>query len=478
MPSDEKTLSVLVSLLVKDKPVNMGARLEKIYCMTKDEQNNLRIPFYLLKSLWGLTGPDYTSFPRMKIDCKIQLGIAGKEYQIPTYNAVVQNLIANKCAFLSLQCGGGKTMLATKAFSEMGLKGAVLTDVKLIFPQWVNVMQKETNARIVEIKKGRDKNKIPLTKLPEGDIYVMMYKAARHLHPSVLADIKFLIVDEATYFMTPDKIPTILNFTPAYTLGLCAEIERNDGMHVFLPYFFGPNVVRRISDVPFTVYRVDTNYVPTVKYQRYTGKPDWNAVLESLANNQERNEDIIHLCRSLPESKIIVGTKRKDQAKYIYKRLTDLGEKTGLLIEKANTIPQCRILVGIYSKMGRGVDTKNLCPDWDGDVFDVAILALDACNPEQFVGRVFRHDIPVVYDFVDNYSTLRKHFDEDRCPWYISRNGKIVRMIINRNQGNNANQGNNGLAPNLNLIEQYGAQGGQGREMITVSDRLVKKSHF
>ena len=203
-------------------------------------------------------------------------------------------------------------------------------------------------------------------------------------------------------------------------------------MHVFLPYFFGPTVIRRISDQPFTVYRVETPYKPVVQYQRWNGKPDWNALLESIADNQERNEDIIYLCQSIPESKIIIGTKRKTQANYIFERLKSLGEKVGLLIEDADTIPQCRILVGIYAKMGKGVDVKNLCPDWEGDVFDVGILAADMCNPEQFAGRVFRANNPVLYDFVDDNSTLRKHFDKDRMPWYTSRKGIIVKTIINR----------------------------------------------
>jgi hypothetical protein len=155
-------------------------------------------------------------------------------------------------------------------------------------------------------------------------------------------------------------------------------------------------------------------------------------VLESLAENEERNEDIIYLCRSLPESKIIIGTKRKDQAKYLHQRLVELGEKCALLIGNSKEIPQCRILVGIYSKMGKGVDVKNLCPDWEGDVFDVAIYGLDLTKPEQFLGRIFRHPTPVAYDFVDDYSTLRKHFDENRLPWCLSRNGKVVNMIIDR----------------------------------------------
>jgi len=422
---DAQTLNMLMGLLVKDKPANMGSGTEKVYGVTQDGQGSLRIPFALGKMLWNLPSPTYDQLPRRQISCTIQLGPPGKEYQVQTYQALVQSLLAGRVSFLSLFCGGGKTMIAIKLFSELGIKTAVVTDATLIFPQWVKVLKETTNARVCEIKS-------PIEVLPDADIYVMMIGAAGRMHPTVLEPIKFLIVDESTYFMTPTRIPALLNFTPCYSLGLCAEVKRTDGMHAFLPYFFGGQVIRRISDKPFTVYRVETPYKPVVQYQRYNGKVDWNSVLESIADNEQRNNDIIQLCRELTDCKIIIGTKRKEQARYIHAKLLELGESTALLVENAKSFPQCRILVGIYAKMGKGVDVKNLCPDWEGDVFDVAMLVADVTNPEQFVGRVFRHENPIVYHFVDDYSTFRKHFDKDCKPWYLSRKGIIHNMALKK----------------------------------------------
>ena len=230
--------------------------------------------------------------------------------------------------------------------------------------------------------------------------------------------------------MTPKRIPALLNFTPCYTLGLCAEVKRTDGLHSFLPYFFGNKVIRKISDSPFTVYRVETKFKPTVRQMRWSGRMDWNELLKSLADDENRNQLFIDLCIKLKDSKIILGTKRKKQARYIHDKLKEAGESVALLIEDSKNFPQCRILIGIYAKLGKGVDVKNLCLDWEGDVFDTAIMALDLVNPEQFVGRVFRHPTPVVYDFVDDNSTLKRHFDEERSKWYQSRQGRIVKMIL------------------------------------------------
>lgn len=422
-PTDPNFINWLLSVLVKEKPVNMGAAKEKMYGLTKDDMGNLRLPFSFARQTWNFQTPNYNQLPRRAISCNIVLGHDGKDYQIPTYKMLVQTVVEQRCAYLSLMCGGGKTMLATKLFAEMGLVTAVLTDATTIFPQWVKVLKETTNARICEVK-------TPVDVLPDADIYVMMVGACKKMHPRALEPIKLLLVDEAAYFATHTRIPAMLNFTPAYVVGLCAEIKRTDGMHYFLPLFFGPKVIRRISDKPFTVYRVETTFKPVVQTTRYKGSLDWNMVLDSIANNEERNKKIVELCRSLPDSKIIIGTKRKDQARYLYNALIEAKESAALLIESMKSFPQCRVLVGIYSKMGKGVDVKNLCEDWEGEVFDVAIIAADLCNPEQFVGRVFRHANPIVYHLVDDFSTLRKHFEKDCEPWYASRCGTIVRTIL------------------------------------------------
>lgn len=425
IPSDPQTINTLLGILIKEKPINMGESKEKVYGLTKDEEGNLRIPFALSRMLWNIPIPDYTQLPRKQFACNIVLGEGGRDFQVPIYAQTIEILLRTRTVYLALACSSGKTSLSVKLIAEMGLKAAVVTDATLIFPQWVKVLKECTNLRVAEIKS-------PVDVLPDADVYVMMITAAGKMHPSILQCIDFLIVDEANYFMTPTRIPALLNFSPKYFAGLCAEHKRTDGMHAFLPLFWGSEMIRRISDTPFTVYRVETPYKPTVQYQRRTGKVDWNLVLESIAENEERNDDIVAFCRSMPDSKIIIGVKRVAQAEYLYQKFLEAGESTALLVKNAKKFPQCRILVGIYSKMGKGVDVKNLCPDWEGDVFDVAMMAADICNPEQFVGRVFRHKTPRVFHLVDDYSTFRKHFEKDCEPWYISRKATIERIILPR----------------------------------------------
>jgi len=422
-PEDPKIVQVIMKYLVKEKLINMGADTATMYCMVKDENGNLRLPFGFCLDLWNVPLPRFDQLPRHAFMTNIVLGEGGRVHQPLLYNQMVKSLVETRRCFLSLFCGGGKTIMAIKAIVEMGIIGgtAVVTDGTLIFPQWLSVLRSATNLRVAGIDSSVDV-------LPEADVYVMMITACRRMKAKALERIKFLIVDEATYFMTVERIPGLLNFTPMYCLGLCAEIKRDDKMECFLPYFFGNNIIRLISQNPFIVYRLETNYVPIVQTHVKTKKMDWNLVLSSIAENEPRNLDILWLVHhKLKTSKIIIGVKRVEQAVFLHECLIKLGEKAAILVRNMKSFSSCRILVGVYAKMGKGVDAKNLCADWEGDVFDVAILAADCTNPEQFVGRVFRHKNPVVYDMVDNNSTLRKHFDKNRLPWYTARKGQIVK---------------------------------------------------
>lgn len=429
-PTDPNTIQVLTQSLIRHVFDEKKRPIKTLNGILKDHNGNWRIPVAFAHVALKIPLPDYTTLPRVPIACNTVLGHGGRDYQIPAYSVITKMLVETHFAFLSLQCGGGKTEVAVKIIADLGLKTAVVTDVSAIFPQWVSVLKERTNARVCEIKSAKDVD--PVKGLPEADVYVFMITAVGRIHPDCFNQIKFLVVDEATYLMTPEKMWPLLHIQPAYTLGCCAEIKRDDKMHVMVPTFFGEGMYRRISDKPYLVHKVNTPYKPNIKNQRYRHGPDWNEVLRSLAENEERNEDIVYLCRSLPESKIVVGCKRKAQANYLASKLKELGESVETLIGKDNKVNNCRILVGIYSKMGRGIDIKNLSPDWEGDVFDTAIVAADITKPEQFVGRVFRHDNPVVYHFVDDNQTLNKHFNKECVPWYKSRKALIDEMIIDR----------------------------------------------
>lgn len=435
---EQHLLNFLLSNLVKKIPTGIGNKTQDVYCVTKDNEGNLRVPLGFAKQLWNLTLKSYDQLPRKQITCDIELGWSGdgidRSYQIPTYEKMSSLILKNNMTFLSLYCGAGKTKLAITLFAELGLKTAVLTDSTLIFPQWVKILKENTNARFCEIDSFKNFSKKYGNKLPDADIYIIMVKCAQKMHSSILSSIQFLIVDEATYFMTPTYIPAILNFTPSYTLGLCAEIKRDDGTHKFLPYLFGENVIRQISSRPFTVYNLKTNYYPKIEPAGYGRRgPNWNTLINSLSENKNRNDDIVKLTQIgiCKEGRIIIGCKRKIQVIYIYDQLKKLGESVATLMEDSKTFPQCRILVGIYKKMGKGVDVKNLCESWEGEVFNIAILAIDLCKPEQFVGRIFRHNNPIVFDMVDDYSTLRRHFYDEvkkigRQIWFLERNANII----------------------------------------------------
>lgn len=416
-------LSKLTEDLIATKSSGMGSdKKTDVFCMTEIDEMVYRIPLSYAYDNFGVKIKSYEDMYRAEIDCSIELGSENRDYQHEIYSELTQMLSETHFAYLSLYCGAGKTMIGVKLWAELGIKGAFICDGTLIFDQFVNVIKTFTNARVECIT-------TPVDVLPEADVYVMMITCCGNMSPKTLKPIQFLCVDEAAYFCTSIRMRAILNFSPSYVMGMCAEITRNDKMHVFLPYLFGNNIIRRISKKPFQVWLINTPYKPNIRYMKWGGKLDWGEVLNSLAINKKKNDLIVAICRMRPSMKIVVGCKRKSQAQTIHEALIGWGENSALMIGNTKSFPACRILVGTYSKIGKGFDDKNLCKDWDQIRFGIVVLAADLGKPEQFIGRGFRHDKPEVYDLVDDYTTLRKH-STARNKWYLSRNATIKEMYM------------------------------------------------
>jgi len=115
-----------------------------------------------------------------------------------------------------------------------------------------------------------------------------------------------------------------------------------------------------------------------------------------------------------------------------------MGESVDSMAGTKSTYSDSRILVGTISKIGTGFDEKTACPNFNGVRINMLILCTSikkASLLEQSIGRVFRAEMPVVIDLVDDNPILKRHWKE-RQKWYISRNGtiKTIKMIPQVNQ--------------------------------------------
>jgi superfamily II DNA or RNA helicase len=117
-----------------------------------------------------------------------------------------------------------------------------------------------------------------------------------------------------------------------------------------------------------------------------------------------------------------VLVKRVEQGHLIEKMLNEYGDNvTSLLGSNQNYDSSSRILIGTCSKVGTGFDHPKL---------DTLLLAADVQEYFiQYLGRCMRtvDTRPVIFDLVDNYSLLNKHYNVRKKIY--EKHGGIIKKI-------------------------------------------------
>ena len=147
------------------------------------------------------------------------------------------------------------------------------------------------------------------------------------------------------------------------------------------------------------------------------GTVNWGKVLDSQSQCEERNALIVDIVNKFKNRNFLILVKRIYQGEYLLSKLGD--EATSLLGTQQEYNKNARILIGTCQKVGTGFDHKKL---------DSLIIASDLKDYFiQYLGRIFRtkKGIPLVFDLVDDYSVLKKHWRERR-KIYIEHGGTIT----------------------------------------------------
>lgn len=399
------------------------ARVAEMYAYVSTDHSYI-VPLHYARSLIELHGMRQ---PR-PVEFKVQpLSFRDDKYcqQKPVFVEAMEALRVEKSVFLQLHCGWGKTWMALAIAGSLGLKTMVLVHRRFLATQFL------TEAEVVIPGQMRfiDDNDVG-DRHPRGpdksNIFVCTDRRALTLPKDFTSSIDFLIVDEAKYWCTPERVKAMLVFNPTHTMGLCAERERKDGYHTILALFFGRNIFRK-SCKPFTVWKYCTSFVPKIERPAYgKAKIDWNIAMQSLAQNEARNEMICNICRLRQSNKIMVLVAYREHVETLERMLKGYGENVSTFYSTKDSYPNCRILIATYSKAEMGFDDKNLCENFDGNRLDLLILgSFYKEEIEQSAGRVMRSDAPEVIDIVDNHSSLKKH-SNTRDKWFRSRNGQVM----------------------------------------------------
>lgn len=367
------------------------------------------IPFAYGRKCSGgsFTRPDRKLYPVVNIKFNGSL----REEQKVVKREVLEHLNSYGSSIVAAFPGFGKTCVSIYIATKIKMRSLIITHRIVLVNQWKQSIKKFSPNATIQILTAT-------SKIKDCDFYIMNATNVPKHSVDFYRSIGFLIVDEIHCIMAEGLSKCMTRLTPRYVLGLSATPYREDGLNILLDLYFGTRKIYRKLYRPHKVYKIQTKFVPTVELAK-NGRVNWGVILDSQANDVNRNEMIVRLVQYFKERVFLILCKRVDQGKYLVKRLTEVGEDVTSLIGKNQEYQQkSRILVGTASKTGTGFDHARL---------DAMIMASDIqAYFIQYLGRVFRRKdvVPLVFDIVDKNPILERHFKVRRAT-YLEHGGGV-----------------------------------------------------
>lgn len=357
----------------------------------------------------SIARPKMSLLPSVDFKFSAQLYDTQKEIQ----SSAIKNMNNTGSYIIAAYPGFGKSITSISIMSKIKLRTLIIVNRVVLVEQWKAALEDFCPGIFVEYITAKS---VILDGNPP-DVMIMNAINVRKKDPSFYTGVGFVIVDEIHLIMSRVLSQSLQMITPRYLLGLSATPYRVDGLNSLITFFFGSEKTHIPLYHKHKVYKVNTGFSP--KIDRTSGHLNWGAVIESQANNIERNELIISIVKKFKDRVFLILSKRVDQANYIFQRLQEEKEDVTSLIGSQQTFErESRILIGITSKVGTGFNHPRL---------DSLILACDIVEYfVQYLGRIIRkRDSDVlVFDLVDNNRTLEKHFQE-RVKVYSEAGGEI-----------------------------------------------------
>lgn len=371
------------------------------------EGDDIKLPFAYAVQILNLTRPIRDFFPQSQVIFNTTL----REEQIVVEKEALTRLSAKGSVMISCATGFGKTAMSIKLSTTIKMKTLVIVNKLVLISQWQESINKFCPEATIQCLS-------PRSILEDADYYIINAQNIEKMGKKFFKHIGLCIVDEVHLIVAESLSRCLQYIYPRYLIGLSATPYRPDGLNELLNIYFGDYKIIRELRCPHTVYRVNTGFTPKVE-KTWDGKIDWGSILASQSGNQDRNELICNIIQQYPNRTFLVLIKRIEQGKYLLDRLKEMNENvTDLIGNNQEFDKEARILVGTCQKVGVG---------FDHDRLDTLLLATDIEEYFiQYLGRVFRRKDanPIIFDLVDNNSTLLKHF-KTRQKIYENAGGTI-----------------------------------------------------
>lgn len=415
-----------------------GQAKPNILCYAADGPSSVRVPYH-----YALTHyPQLVTYSSKQGSLVRWVAQLRDNQSAPVTGALV-DLHQRRCTTLAFDTGMGKTMSSIYISSQQNGLRMVMFCREPLMKQWAGSIQRAVTKAdgspvsvwmVGEQPLPADcylllyRDGVMLGKLPWGHTYtpasnevvkihgmpdyiICMTSRYQHVPSELRSNVSTLILDEHHMLCTPTAIEAVLSVTPLYVIGCSATPDSTNGYDRVMKLVLGEHKHLLRNMRPMTVYRINTGIMhPESKNAQ--GKLDFSKLISTISECQPRNEYMVRLCMSAPQSKFFILVSRVNHATLLVNMLNYYGVSADKLAGNTKGYENCRVLVIVDKKGGVGFDESNLCDDFDGINTDNLIIATsfkDVNMIKQCCGRL-RGSTGTIYHLVDSNGAIRNHY--------------------------------------------------------------------
>lgn len=429
--------SIKTELTVKPNTFNSDDNQQ--FSLYKETEDTIIVPRY-----YGIKKFGSPKFSINSKEVSFKFNSTPRDYQIPVIEKCVEHIKKNGGGLLSVPCAFGKTVVAIKIASDLGLKTLVIVHKTFLQDQWIQRIRQFTDATIGIIRqnqvgvieytdKGMKINKKKGIRTCDIVIGTIQSISMKDYDPEIFDDFGFVIYDEAHHVASRVFSQALFKTGAKYTFALSATPFREDGLTKVMLWYIGDiiyRVARKINKhVQAKIFHYYTNnkyFIEKTAYIKDLGiKPSVPKMTSNLCRLKERTFHIVNIInhlRKFQERKIIILSKMVDHLELLKKlvdekiqydidnNILEEGEiKTKLYVgklkkhEREDAEINGDIIFGTYELAKEGLDIERL---------NTIILATPMKNVIQSVGRIMRKVLkhgdtrPLIIDFTDQLSVF------------------------------------------------------------------------
>lgn len=353
--------------------------------------------------------------------------------QAEAHDALVAHVRKTGGGLLVRKCGGGKTVIAIRAWLSLGVRAIVYVHKSFLLEQWIErIRQFAPEARVGFLQQDK-------VVVDDVDVCIAMIQSAssRDYDPAVFADFGLAIFDECHHMAAKTFHAVARKSRTRYVFGVTATLERPDGLTGLIVHSLGGVAHESAPEADDgsgsaeTVVRVTRYEAPPGRggdVKMRTGLIYRARMNDALSKDRERTALVAGLIEEayLQGRHTLVLSDLIDLLDSLASKLKSKGavpaEELGYYIGKTKpkerpAEAQKKVVLSTYSMAKEALDIPTL---------DCLVLAMPTGDAiEQCVGRIQRpcatKQTPLVHDVVDANSFFFQAMAAKRRRFYEAR---------------------------------------------------------